>query len=148
MTDGTQGIDAETLADLSHKLVDQVALYGMAAGKITDAGVRAAVQTAKEERAQLLQNVTAKMWLSDMSLVDQATRLGTARQAFERLHMSMDDAGILAEVLKGEDYLHERVTRATDDDRLSPHTRNYLRTVLSKIDTTREDIRGLIGSAG
>ncbi len=141
MTEETPKIDAEVLADLAHKLVDQVALYGTAAGQIAAPALKKAVQDAKDDRARLLQNVTAKMWLSDMSLIDQATRLGTARNAFERLHASKDDAAVLLEVLQSEDYLCRRIVSSIEELSLSSHMKNYLQTLLIRVETTLQSLK-------
>lgn len=141
MTDTNADHDALILSDLAHKLVDQVALYGLAASRLTDAKARGVVERAKVARANLLQDVTAKMWLSDILLVDQASRLGDARKAHARVHASDHDVKLLAEVIRGEDYLLERVDAASQDDRLTSHTQNYLRTVLSKIESLQDELR-------
>lgn len=137
--------EEEILCDLAHKLVDQVALYGLAKDIAKDTRVVAAIQRAKDARAQLLQDINAKIWLRGIAAIDQGTKLGAAHKAFDRLRAVVDknDVNALSEVERGEEYLRERVVRVSRDDRLDAHTRNYLQTVLSRIETTYEEIRQL-----
>ncbi|RYG39012.1 MAG: hypothetical protein EON93_00850 [Burkholderiales bacterium] len=141
VTDTRSEHDATVLGDLAHKLVDQVALYGLAASRMARPEARAMIVRTKVARAELLRDVTAKMWLSDISLVDQASRLGDARSAQERIHASDKDDSLIAEVIRGEDYLLARVASAAGDDRLTAHTQNYVRTVLSKIESVQYELR-------
>lgn len=140
----TSPADAEILTDLAHKLVDQVALYGLAASLAQDEKVRTVIRSAKTARGQLLQDINAKMWLSEISPIDQGTKLGTAGKAFDRLRASgHTDQSVIAEVERGEDYLLNRISMAREDDRLTAHTRNYLGTVVSRIETTQAEIAGV-----
>lgn len=137
--------DEEVLADLAHKLVDQVALYGLAKDVASDPSLVAAIQRAKAARAQLLQDINAKIWRNDMRQIDESAKLGAAQKAFDRLKAASgkDDALAFSEVRRGEDYLHNRIEHAAMDERLTAHTRNFLQTVLSRIDVTRDDINEL-----
>ena len=74
--------EEEVLSDLAHKLVDQVALYGMAKDIASDPAVAAAIQRAKEARAQMLQDINAKIWLRGIPAIEQGTKLGAAHQVF------------------------------------------------------------------
>lgn len=103
--------EEEILTDLAHKLVDQIALYGLAKEKASDPKILAGIQRAKEERAHLLQEINAKIWLQELPPIEQGRKLGTAQKAFRRLQdfKGPDDETAIAEVERGEDYLRERV---------------------------------------
>jgi uncharacterized protein (TIGR02284 family) len=132
-------------SDLAHKLVDQVALYGLARDLARAPEIVEAIQRVKEARAQLLQEINAKLWVSDIAAIDQGANLGHARKAFTRMReiRNEDDASVLAEVERGELYLCERVSKAIQDERLGAHVINYLQTVLSRITTSCDEIRAL-----
>jgi hypothetical protein len=85
MSDDTAGAEEAILSDLAHKLVDQVALYGWAKGIASDPKIIEAIQRAKDARAQLLQEINAKIWLLGLPAIEQGTKLGAAHKAFERL---------------------------------------------------------------
>jgi len=138
-------VDEEVLSDLAHKLVDQVALYGVAKDRARDPRVVDAIQRAKLARAELLQEISGKIWMQDMTAIDQGTKLGSAQKAFQRLRDMSDanDDAVIDEVERGEDYLRERVANAGHDVRLSAHTRNYLQTVVSRIERTLDEVRDL-----
>lgn len=145
MPETTANADEEILSDLAHKLVDQVALYGMARDIAHDPAVVEAIQRAKDARAHLLQDINAKIWLQGIPAIDQGTKLGAAHKAFLRLRavVDKDDSSAIGEVERGEDYLRDRVAKAARNERLTAHTRNYLQTVLSRIETTHDEIRTL-----
>ena len=67
MTELGSPAERDVLSDLAHKLVDQVALYGLAKGVAKAPAVAAAIQRAKDERAQLLQDINAKIFLRDIA---------------------------------------------------------------------------------
>jgi uncharacterized protein (TIGR02284 family) len=136
-------VDEEVLSDLAHKLVDQVALYGVAKDRASDSRVVDAIQHAKLARAELLQEISSKIWMQDMTAIDQGTKLGSAQKAFQRLREISDanDNAVIDEVERGEVYLRERVANAGQDIRLSAHIRNYLQTVVSRIERTLEEVR-------
>jgi uncharacterized protein (TIGR02284 family) len=145
MSDPTPTAEEEILSDLAHKLVDQVALYGLAKDIARDPKIVSAIQRAKDARAHLLQEINAKIWLRGIPAIDQGTKLGAAHKAFQRLRdlVGKDDSRAIAEVERGEDYLRDRLARRVGDERLAAHTRNYLQTVLSRIDRTHEEISQL-----
>lgn len=137
--------DEEVLSDLAHKLVDQVALYGMAKEIAREPTIADAIQRAKDARAELLQEINAKIFQRGLAPIDQGTALGTAHKAFTRLRsvVDKDDRTAIGEVERGEDYLRDRVAKAARDDRLSAHTSNYLQTMVSRIESTHEEISKL-----
>lgn len=145
MTDQAPTIEEEVLSDLAHKLVDQVALYGLAKDLADDPAVIEAIQRTKEARAQLLQDINAKIWLLGHPPIEQGTKLGSADKAFLRLKSAphKDNAVAISEVARGEIYMRDRIARASDDARLTSHTRNYLQTLLSKLSTTNAEIFAL-----
>ncbi len=137
--------EEEILSDLAHKPVDHVALYGLAKDIANDPKIVSAIQRVKDARALLLQDINAKIWLRGIPAIDQGTKLGTAHKAFLRLSavVGKNDATAIAEVERGEDYLRDRVARAAQDERLTAHTRNYLQTLVSRIDSMHDEIRQL-----
>lgn len=137
--------EAEIYSDLAHKLVDQVAIYGLARETAASSDVMEAIQRAKNARARLLQDIIAKIWVHGIPAIDQGTRLGAAEGAFQRLRAMTDrnDANALTEVERGEEFIRDLVTRSALDDRLTAHSRNYLQTVASRLDATREEITRL-----
>lgn len=145
MSDAAPDAEEEVLSDLAHKLVDQVALYGLAMSIANDPKIVTAIQRAKDARAQLLQDINAKIFLRGIGPIDQGTKLGTAHKAFLRLRavVDKDDRSAIDEVERGEDYLRDRVGKAVRDERLTAHTRNYLQTVVTKIETTHDEISQL-----
>lgn len=134
--------EEEVLSILAHKLVDQVALYGLAKGIAKDPRIAHAIQKAKDDRAHLLQDINAKIFLNGIAPIEQGTKLGNARKSFQRLRdiTEKDDLTALLEVERGEHYLKERFARAAADERLSAHTRNYLQTLVSRITRDHEEI--------
>lgn len=148
MSDPVASADEAILSDLAHKLVDQVALYGLAKEIAADPRIVDAIQRAKDARAQLLQDINAKIWQGGLPAIDQGTKLGAAQKAFVRLRAvaQKDDVVAIAEVERGEDYLRDRVAKAADDERLTAHTRNYLQTVLTRIGTMHDEISQLKNS--
>lgn len=148
MTHLTPDPEEAVLSDLAHKLVDQVALYGLAKDLAKDPKVMNAIQRAKDARAHLLQEISAKIWLKDISSIDQGAKLGAAHKVFARLREvgGKDDSVALAEVERGEQYLHDRIAKAASDERLTAHTRNYLQTVLSRIESERDEIADLLAT--
>ena len=149
MSESTVSPEEEVLCDLAHKLVDQVALYGLAKDIAKESEIATAIQRAKDARANLLQEINAKIWLLGIPAIDQGTKLGTAGKAFLRLRavVGKDDKSAIEEVERGEDYLRNRVDKAAHDERLTAHTRNYLQTVLSRVSTTHDEIKQLQESA-
>lgn len=145
MLESISPAEEEILSDLAHKLVDQVALYGLAKGIAHNPKIADAIQRAKVARAELLQEVNAKIWLNGIPPIEQGTKLGAAHKAFLRLRavVDKDDASAIGEVERGEDYLRDRVAKAAQDERLAAHTRNYLQTVLSRIESTHDEISQL-----
>jgi uncharacterized protein (TIGR02284 family) len=145
MSDAVPTADEAILTDLAHKLVDQVALYGMARDVALGPKTIDAIQRAKQARAGLLQEINAKIWLQESPSIAQGEKLGTAEKAFKRLRdlTSKNDLAAIAEVERGEDYLRDRISKRIADDRLTAHTRNYLQTVLSRIETTHDEISKL-----
>ncbi len=113
MSDNLSTIEDEVLSDLAHKLVDQVALYGLAKEIASDPVIAAAIQRFKEARGLLLQEINGKIWQHGIAPIDQGTKLGAAHKAFDRLRAmtekSDDDA--IAEIGRGEEYLHDRSGR-------------------------------------
>lgn len=142
MPDTEPQAEEAILTDLAHKLVDQVALYGLAKDIADNPRITEAIQRAKDARAQMLQDINAKIWLYGIAPIDQGTKLGSATKAFLRLRaiVGKDNAAAINEVERGEDYLRDRVEKAAADERLAAHTRNYLQTVLSRIETTHSEI--------
>ncbi|RYG37155.1 MAG: DUF2383 domain-containing protein [Burkholderiales bacterium] len=143
MPEHNPSVDGDVLSYLARKLVDQVALYGVAKDRAHDPRVVDAIQQTKLARAELLQELSAKIWMQDMAAIDQGTQLGAAQKAFQRLQdiSGENDGAVIDEVERGEDYLRDRVEKAGQDTRLSAHTRNYLQTVLSRIERSLDDIR-------
>jgi uncharacterized protein (TIGR02284 family) len=137
--------DETTLCDLAHKLVDQVALYGLAREIANDPRIVDAIQRAKDSRAHLLQDISAKIWLHGLPAIEQGEKLGAAHKAFERLRavVGKNDASAIAEVERGEHYLRDRIAKAAADEQLSAHTRNYLQTVLSRVQSMHDEITEL-----
>ena len=137
--------EEEVLSDLAHKLVDQVALYGLAKSIAKHQKFADAIQRAKDDRAHLLQDINAKIFLHGIAPIEQGTKLGTAQKAFLRLRdvADKDDRTAISEVERGEDYLKERFAKAAADERLAAHTRNYLRTLVSRISRTHDEISQL-----
>lgn len=141
MSDHINPAEEATLADLAHKLVDQVALYGLAKEKAATGHVIDAVQRAKEARAQMLQDINAKIWLRGLSSIDQGLKLGSAAKAFDSLLAATPgDDTALSEVERGEIYLRDRVAKAAANEQVAAHTRNYLQTVVTRIEATLEEI--------
>lgn len=141
----TPTAEEEILSDLAHKLVDQIALYGLARDIASTPTIVDAIQRAKAARADLLQEINAKLWQHEIAAIDQGVKLGAAHKVYQRLRAvsGKDDRVAIGEVERGEDYLRERVSKVASDERLTPHTRNYLQTVLSRIETTHEEVSRL-----
>lgn len=137
--------EEEVLSDLAHKLVDQVALYGLAKDRAQSPKVADAIQKAKVARAELLQEVNAKIFLLELPPIAQGEKLGRAGKAFARLNAlrKKDDLAAISEVERGEDYLRDRLASRAGDERLTTHTRNYLQTVLSRVERTHDEIAQL-----
>ena len=148
MSEHTITPEEKILCDLAHKLVDQVALYGLAKDIAEEPQIVTAIQRAKDSRANLLQEINAKIWLMGIPAIDQGTKLGGANKSFLRLRavVGKDNRSAIEEVERGEDYLRNRVDKATHDERLTAHTRNYLQTVLSRVVTTHDEIKNLQSS--
>jgi uncharacterized protein (TIGR02284 family) len=146
MSDSIPDAEEEVLTDLAHKLVDQVALYGFARDVAHNDKVIAAIQLAKQARAELLQDINAKIWLRGIPAINQGTKLGTAQKAFLGLRavVGKDDIAAIEAVERGEDYLRDRIAKAVDDDRLTAHTRNYLQTLVTRVERTHEDIKNVM----
>lgn len=144
MTELVHPAEEETLSDLAHKMVDQVALYGLAKEKATTPSVIDAVQRAKDARAQMLQDINAKIWLRGLSAIEQGLKLGSAAKVFDHLRAATSgDDTALSEVERGETYLRDRVAKAATNERLAAHTRNYLQTVVTRIEATLDEVADL-----
>ena len=104
----------------------------------------------KDDRAHLLQDINAKIFLNGIPPIEQGTKLGNARKSFQRLRevAEKNDDTALLEVERGEHYLRERFARAAADERLAAHTRNYIQTLVSRITRTHEEIGHLRQSLG
>lgn len=145
MADSDISAEEEVLSELAHKLVDQVALYGLAKEIARSTQIAEQIQKTKDDRAALLQAINAKIFLNDIPPIDQGTKLGNARTSFRRLRaiLDKDDRAALMEVERGEHYLMARFARAAADERLASHTRNYLQTLVSRITRCHDEIRQL-----
>jgi len=145
MSELTGPAEEEILSDLAHKLVDQVALYGLAREIAAGPDVMEAIQRVKEARAQLLHEINGKIWLNGVSQIEQGNKLGSAQKAFARMKgiQEKSDSVALDEVARGETYLRERFAQAAQDNRLTAHTQNYLETVVSRIEAMQDKIAGL-----
>lgn len=142
MSELTGPAEEEILSDLAHKLVDQVALYGLAREIATDPEMMAEIQRIKEARAQLLHEINGKIWLNGVSQIEQGNKLGSAQKAFARLKGVQEKSNSMAldEVARGEAYLREKFAKAAEDGRLTAHTQNYLETVVSRIESMQAEI--------
>lgn len=135
-------VEVSVLSEIAHTLVDQVVCYGCAAEIAKHPDVQTAVQAAKAAHAKLLHDVNGKIWILEIPPIDQGAALGIARKRLleQRAVIHNDDKAAVSEVLRSEAYLIDKLTDAINDERLAAHTRNYLATVLSRVQTVADDI--------
>jgi uncharacterized protein (TIGR02284 family) len=142
--------DVHVLQGVARLLSNQVSLYAQAARIADDAGLRAGLGKAQGERALLLTEVNAKITSSGAELPDDGAAAGAGQRALlnRGTYLVDDNRAALGEVERGEDLLHDRIAKRLDHDDLTPHTHNFLRTVLTRITPLRDEVADLKHARG
>lgn len=144
MTERFNELEAAVLSDVARALLDQVITFGYATDIAADQQAKLSFQQAKVSRAHLLHDVGAHMWRLGMPGIDQSTSV--AKDRFnDLLAIARDhDLAPFRAIKAKEAELEARLRGAVANDQLSASLRNFLKTVLSRSETVRDDIDDLI----
>ena len=142
--------DVHVLQGVARLLSNQVSLYAHATGIADDAGLRAGLGRAQAERALLLTEVNAKI----ASFGAEQPAVGTAAGAGQRALLNLrtyvvdDNRAALGEVERGDALLRDQIAKRLDHDDLTPHTHNFLKTVLTRITPLHDEVTDLKHAPG
>ena len=137
--------DIHILGGVARLLANQVALYGRAAEIADDVEIRRALKAAEAEREKLLEEVDSKIVAMGLPAPHDGTAWGAAQRAMlnARIYLDDDNRAALGESERGEDFLRDQIQKRLEHGDLSPHTHNFLQTVLSRIAPVHDAIAGL-----
>jgi hypothetical protein len=137
MTARCEDADIEVLKVIAKVLVDQIGECGLARAHAPSASIKAAMARVEDGRKHLLREINGKLQLlgcpavtEEIAAPDAKPGEGSAMQTLVAMKgAALDEARI-----------RDRLRAAIDDERPCAHTRNFLQTVLSRLERASAEL--------
>ncbi|MEJ6012006.1 PA2169 family four-helix-bundle protein [Novosphingobium aquae] len=135
-----------TLNTLIATLIDSVEGYQKSAGDVDNPRYADLFNARARERQQAITGLQAAVAAAGGNPEDDGSVMGTVHRAFQSLRevvSTRDDAAIIAEIERGEDYLKEKFEAALRHADLSPEARDAVNKAWDSVKAGHDEMSAL-----
>lgn len=135
-----------TLNTLIATLIDSVEGYQKSAGDVDNQRFAELFNARARERQQAITGLQAAVAAAGGNPEDDGSVMGTVHRAFQSLRevvSTRDDAAIIAEIERGEDYLKEKFEAALRHGDLSPQARDAVNKAWESVKAGHDEMSAL-----
>ena len=135
-----------TLNTLTATLIDSVEGYEKSAGEVHNPRFAEMFRARAQERKQAVTGLQSAVAATGGNPEDDGSLMGSIHRAFESLREAVstkDDAAIIAEIERGEDYLKEKFETALKGDTLDPSSREAVTAAWTSVKVGHDEMSQL-----